>query len=110
MFKNVPHAQNKTKNLEPREMRTKLYLNPFFSTGHQNVNKLENRTANIVFGPIFLPFYVIIVGFFSFFHENANITGSNCAIIGCNFSKKHKLVLYQTKTGEPNFGTDIKIL
>ena len=34
--------------------------------------------------------------FFSFFCQNANITGSNCAIIGCNLSKKHKLALSQT--------------
>ena len=32
---------------------------------------------------------------FSFFCQNANITGSNCAIIDCNLSKKHKLALSQ---------------
>ena len=34
--------------------------------------------------------------FFSFFYQNANIRGLNCAIIGCNLSKKHKLALSQT--------------
>ena len=35
--------------------------------------------------------------FLSFYCQNANKTGSNCAIIGCNLSKKHRLVLYQTQ-------------
>ena len=35
--------------------------------------------------------------FFSFYCQNANITGSKFAIIGCNLSKKHRLVLYQTQ-------------
>ena len=34
---------------------------------------------------------------------NKNQTGSNCAIIGCNLSKKHKLALYKTQNGEPNY-------
>ena len=29
-------------------------------------------------------------------------TGSNCAIIGCNLSKKHKLALHKTQSGQPN--------
>ena len=45
---------------------------------------------------IFSPFYVVIIHFFSFSCQNANITGLNCAIIGCNFSKKHRLALSQT--------------
>ena len=38
-----------------------------------------------------LPFYKIIVSFFSFLCQDSNKTRSNCAIIGCNLSKKHKL-------------------
>ena len=53
-------------------------------------------------GPIFLPFCVVIVSFFSFFSQDANKTGSNCAIIGCSLSK-NKLVLYKTQSGEPNY-------
>ena len=39
----------------------------------------------------------------SFFCQDANKTGSNCAIIGCNLSKKHKLAQYKTQSGEPNY-------
>ena len=54
-------------------------------------------------------FYVIIILFFSFFCKNVNITGSNCGIIDYNLSKKHKLALSETKSGEPNY-IDHKIL
>ena len=73
---------------------------PFF-TGHQNINKPKSRAARTVYGPIFLPFYKIIVSFFSFFCQDANKIRSNCAIIGCNLSKKHKLTLCKTQNGEP---------
>ena len=56
---------------------------------HQNVNKQKGRAARTVYGPIFLIFYKIIVSFFSFFCQDANETGSNCAIIGCNMPQKH---------------------
>ena len=51
-----------------------------------------------VYGLIFLPFYKIIVSFF--LCQDANKTRSNCAIIGCNLSKKLKLTLYETQNGE----------
>ena len=56
-----------------------------------------------VYGLIFLPFYEIIVSFFSFLCQDANKIRSNCAIIGCNLSKKHKLTLYKTQNGESNY-------
>ena len=84
-------------------LRTKLYQNPFFFTGHQNVNKPKSRAARTVYGLIFLPFYKIIVSFFSFLCQDANKTRSNCAIIGCNLSKKHKLTHYKTQNGESNY-------
>ena len=40
--------------------------------------------------------------FFSFLCQDANKTRSNCAIIGCNLSKKHKLTQYKTQNGESN--------
>ena len=83
-------------------LRTKLYENLFFFTGDQNVNKPKCREG-IVYGPISLPFYKIIVSFFSFLCQDANKTRSNCAIIGCNLSKKHKLTLYKTQNGESNY-------
>ena len=107
---------------------TKLYQNPFFFTVHQNVNKPKSRAARTLQGHILLPFYVIIASFFSFFCQDANKTRSNCAIICCNLSKKHKLALYKTQCREPNYvdhtflkiycqelpvqrlGTDIQIL
>ena len=56
-----------------------------------------------VYGLIFLLFYKIIVSFFSFLCQDANKTRSNCAIIGCNLSKKHKLTQYKTQNGESNY-------
>ena len=52
-----------------------------------------------VYQPTFLPFYKIIVRLC----EDANKARSNCDIIGCNLSKKHKLTLYKTLNGEPNY-------
>ena len=83
-------------------LRTKRYWSTFF-TVHQNVNKPKSRPARTVYGPIFLPFYVIIVSFFSFFCQDANKKGSNCAIIGCSFSKKQKLALHKTHSRELNY-------
>ena len=60
--------------------------------------------AKTVNEPIFLTFYVIIKSFFfSFFCQDTNITRSSCALICRNFSKKRKLALYQTQSGEPNY-------
>ena len=71
--------------------------------GDQNINKPKSLAARTVHEPIFLPFNKIIVSFFSFFCQDANKTRSNCAIIDCNLSKKHKLKLYKTLNGEPNY-------
>ena len=57
---------------------------------------------------IFTFYKIIFSYFFLFFCQDANKTRSNCAIIGCNLSKKHKLTLY--KTQYKNVGTDIQIL
>ena len=38
-----------------------------------------------------------------FLCQDANKARSNCAIIGCNLSKKHKLTLHNTQNGEPNY-------
>ena len=46
---------------------------------------------------------MIIVSFFSFFCQDTNKTGSICAIIDCNLSKKQKLALHKTQNGEPNY-------
>ena len=70
---------------------------------HQNVKIIKSGAARTVYGLIFLHFYVIIISYVSFFYQNSNITGSNYAINGCNLSKKHKLALYQTQSGEPNY-------
>ena len=51
-----------------------------------------------VYLPIFLPFYVIIVSFFSFCRQDANKTVSNCATVGCSLSKKHNLALHKTQS------------
>ena len=71
-------------------------------------NVSKPRAARTVYGTMFLPFYVIIVSFFRhcifFFSQDANKAESNCAIIGCNLSEKHKLTLYKTQSGEPTYG------
>ena len=41
-------------------------LKPIFFIMRQNVNKPKNRTVKIVYGPILLPFYVVIIRFFLF--------------------------------------------
>ena len=84
-------------------LRTKLYQNPFFFNGDRNVNKPRSRAARIVYRPIYLPFYKNIVCFFSFFCQDTNKTRSNRAIIDCNSSKKHKLILYKTQNGDVDY-------
>ena len=53
--------------------------------------------------PYLYLFIRLLPAFFLFFCQDANKTESNCAKIGCNLSKKHKLTLYKTQSGEPNF-------
>ena len=48
-------------------------------------------------GPIFLPFHIIIVSFFSLFSQDAQKTGLNWD------KKKHKLAQYKTQSGEPDY-------
>ena len=53
--------------------------------------------------PYFYLFIRLLSAFFSFSCQDLNKTRSNCAIIGCNLSKKHKLTLWKTQNGEPNY-------
>ena len=71
---------------------------------HQNINKPKGRARKTNYGLIFLPFlYDYCQVFIFFFCQDTNRTGSNCAIIGSNLSKKHKLALYKAQNGEPKF-------
>ena len=77
-------------------LRTRLFYKPFFFTMHENVNKPKSRAARNDYGPISLYFYVVIISFFYVVViscQNTNITRSNCAIIGCNLSRKNKLAI-----------------
>ena len=56
-----------------------------------------------VYGLIFLLFCKIIVSFFTFLCQDASKTISNCATIGSNLLKKHKLTLHKTQNGERNY-------
>ena len=57
-----------------------------------------------VYGPTSLSFYKIFCKIFFFFLcQDANKTRSNCAIIGCNLSKKQKVTLYKTQNKESNY-------
>ena len=51
------------------------------------------------------PYFYLFIRLLSafFFFEDAYKTSSNCVIIGCNLSKKHKLKLCKTQNGEPNY-------
>ena len=53
--------------------------------------------------PCFYLFIRLSSAFFCFFCQDTNKTRSNCAVIGCNLSKKHKLMLYKTQNREPNY-------
>ena len=46
--------------------------------------RTKEQGSETVYGLISLPFYVIIVSFFSFFCQDANKTGSNGVITGYN--------------------------
>ena len=51
----------------------------------------------------FYLFIRLLSAFVSFLCQDSNKTRSNCAIIGCKFSKKHKLTQYKTQNGESNY-------
>ena len=46
-------------------------------------------------------FFIRLLSAFFLFYVKMQ-TRSNCAIIGCNLSKKHKLIQYKTQNGESN--------
>ena len=84
-------------------LRTKLYQNPFFFTGHLNVNKPKSR-ASLFMDPHFYLFMRLLSAVFSYFLSKFKQKKiKNCAIMGCNLSKKHILTLYETQNGEPNY-------
>ena len=65
--------------------KTKLYQNPSFFTMYQNINKTKKR------GLFANPYFTILCDYcqlFFFFLSRCKQAGANCAIIGCNFSKK----------------------
>ena len=49
------------------------------------------------------PYFYLFIRLLSpfFFYQDTNKARSNCDIIDCNLSKKHKLTLYKTLNGEP---------
>ena len=55
-------------------LRTKLYLKSFFSTVHQNINKQNSHTVEIVNSH--LPCYVINIRVFSCLCQDTNMAGS----------------------------------
>ena len=54
-------------------------------------------------GPYFYLFTRLLSAFFFFFYQDVSKTRSNSAIIGCNLSEEHKLTMYKTQNGEPNY-------
>ena len=51
--------------------------------------------------PYFYLFIILLPAFF--FCQDAEKTRSSRAIIGYNFSKKQKPILYKSQSGEPNY-------
>ena len=81
-------------------LRTKLYQNPFFFIGHQNVNKPKSRAKRTVYRLIFLTFYKIIFSFFLFY---VKCKQNNIKLCYNGLSKKHKLTLYKIENRESNY-------
>ena len=82
-----------------KKQRTKLYQNPFFFTGHQNVKQTKEQGSQDISWICIFTFFI----FFSFLCQDANKTRLNCTIIGCNLSKKHKLTLYKSQHRQSNY-------
>ena len=53
--------------------------------------------------PYFYLFIRLLSALLSFLSQDACKTKSNCTIVCCNSSKKHKLTLYKTQNGQPNY-------
>ena len=51
------------------------------------------------------PYLYVFIRLFSafFFCQDANKTRSNCTIVGGTLPKKHKLTLFKTQNGHPNY-------
>ena len=47
--------------------------------------------------------FIRLLSAFLFLCQDVNKTRSNCAIIGCNLSEKHKLTLFNKQNGESNY-------
>ena len=76
---------------------------------HQNINKPKNRATRTVYGPIFLPFYVIIVSFLKFFLSRCKESRMKLSCNRSQLAKETKLALYKTQSGESNY-VDRKVL
>ena len=75
-------------------LRSKLYQNPSFSTVHQCVNKPRTWAVKTFCGPTFS--FNFLCNHYQFFYiacQDANMPGSNGAIIGCNLPKELQLAL-----------------
>ena len=81
-------------------LRTKLYQNLFFFTGHQNVNKLKSRAARTAYGSTFLPFYKIIVSFFLF---SVKMQSKQDQTVLQQVAICQRNTLYKTQNGEPDY-------
>ena len=110
MFWQLSYFQNSLKkqisgNTGRTGRSAQLCWEPYYTRTHSYLPGIKMKTnqrevlRGLLMNKYFVPFHKIIVSFFSFFYQDVNKTRSNCAIIGCNLSKKHKLTLYKTQNG-----------
>ena len=81
------------------ETENQAILEPILLTGLQNIKQTKEQGSQDCSWIHIFTFFI----FFSFLCQDVNKTRLNCAIIGCNLSKKHKLTLYKTQNGESNY-------
>ena len=89
---------------EPAVLRTYVenqpILEPILLYRASKCKQTKRRVARTVYGSYFYPLITDYCPLFSFL---SNKTRSNCAIVGCNLSKKHKLSQYKTQNEESNY-------
>ena len=61
----------------------------------------EQGSADCLWTHIFT--FIRLLSDFFLFYVKMQTKQDQTAIIGCNLSKKHKLTLYKTQNGEPNY-------
>ena len=80
-------------------VENRAILEPILPYPASKCKQTQKQSIRVVCGLTFLPFCETIISFCSFLGQDVFKPGSNCAIIVCDLSQKHKITPFHRSGG-----------